>query len=260
MCGGCGTVHLRPFIPVLSASRCAPICSNKCPRVRCIAKKPNVPWLLACCEKRSRPKYTKWVAHEQRGAELGAGAAGDDAVKSAEDIVVEMLLEVGRRAQIDYKDLCERWMTGIESHIEAVLGSALVLQKIEGISFVCGDQLVPAKSIIFGCDSQGVEWAGAFYCQIPIGSYRPDFYLEVFDQQTEERWFRAIIECDGHEFHERTKSQAARDKRRDRWFQTEGITVLRFTGSEIWRDAIACADQVADAFHAAWRRRLRNAA
>ena len=43
------------------------------------------------------------------------------------------------------------------------------------------------------------------------------------------------VECDGHEFHEKTKQQAARDKARDR---------DRFTGSEIWKDPGACADEV----------------
>jgi very-short-patch-repair endonuclease len=41
------------------------------------------------------------------------------------------------------------------------------------------------------------------------------------------------IECDGHDFHERTKQQAARDRKRDRTLQALGYVVLRFTGSEI---------------------------
>lgn len=55
---------------------------------------------------------------------------------------------------------------------------------------------------------------------------------------------RLCIECDGHEFHERTKEQAARDKRRDRELATAGWTVFRFTGSEIWKDPRGCVDQV----------------
>lgn len=53
-----------------------------------------------------------------------------------------------------------------------------------------------------------------------------------------------IIECDGHDYHERTKEQAARDKARDRELQQTGNPVLRFTGSEIYRDSYACAKQV----------------
>ncbi len=41
------------------------------------------------------------------------------------------------------------------------------------------------------------------------------------------------IECDGHEWHERTKEQAARDRHKDRRRLARGIPTLRFTGSEI---------------------------
>lgn len=49
------------------------------------------------------------------------------------------------------------------------------------------------------------------------------------------------IECDGHEFHEKTKEQAARDKQRDRDLQSLGYRALRFTGSEIWNRPSKCA-------------------
>jgi len=57
-----------------------------------------------------------------------------------------------------------------------------------------------------------------------------------------------VVECDGHEFHERTKEQAARDRSRDRSSQTKGHKVMRFTGSEIWADAFACAEEALHLF------------
>jgi very-short-patch-repair endonuclease len=45
-----------------------------------------------------------------------------------------------------------------------------------------------------------------------------------------------FVECDGHDFHERTKEQAERDRSKDRAIQAAGIPILRFTGREIWRD------------------------
>lgn len=45
---------------------------------------------------------------------------------------------------------------------------------------------------------------------------------------------RAVVECDGHEFHEKTKFQAARDKARDRALVRQGFRVFRLSGSEIW--------------------------
>tara|TARA_R110000824_G_scaffold400794_1_gene609362 strand:+ start:716 stop:1204 length:489 start_codon:yes stop_codon:yes gene_type:complete len=62
--------------------------------------------------------------------------------------------------------------------------------------------------------------------QMPLGKYRVDFGL----MSTRGNF---VIECDGHDFHERTKKQAARDRSRDRWMTAAGYTVFRFTGSEI---------------------------
>lgn len=56
-----------------------------------------------------------------------------------------------------------------------------------------------------------------------------------------------IVECDGHEWHERTPEQASRDKARDRYFAERGMSVMRFTGREIWLDALGCAKQILNA-------------
>jgi very-short-patch-repair endonuclease len=72
-------------------------------------------------------------------------------------------------------------------------------------------------------------------------SYRVDFYLEFTRKGVCQK---VIIECDGHEFHEKTKEQAANDKRRDRDLVKNGYTILRFTGSEIYKDASKCVGEV----------------
>ncbi|MGH2964229.1 MAG: DUF559 domain-containing protein [Solirubrobacterales bacterium] len=50
-----------------------------------------------------------------------------------------------------------------------------------------------------------------------------------------------MVECDGHDFHERTPHQARRDRERDRKLQAEGFLVFRYPGTEIWRDAFGAA-------------------
>lgn len=75
------------------------------------------------------------------------------------------------------------------------------------------------------------------WMQAPIGKYRADFL--VICKIDSKRW-RFVVECDGHDFHERTKEQAQRDRERDRTMTALGYVVVRFTGSEIWRDAEAC--------------------
>jgi hypothetical protein len=83
--------------------------------------------------------------------------------------------------------------------------------------------------------------------QAPISSYSADLLLEFRgscgrqDGSEADILVRAVIECDGHDYHERTKEQAAHDRARDREMQRLGYLVLRFTGSEIWRDPIGCA-------------------
>jgi very-short-patch-repair endonuclease len=82
------------------------------------------------------------------------------------------------------------------------------------------------------------------YPQLSIGPYRADFLL-VWQPGVLDAWPHfhrtMVVECDGHEFHEKSKEQATADKARDRYMQARGHLVFRFSGSDIWRDAIACA-------------------
>jgi hypothetical protein len=82
------------------------------------------------------------------------------------------------------------------------------------------------------------EWGVVGY-QIPIEEYVADFVLVY--RHGLSGVGGTVIECDGHDFHERTKEQAAHDKRRDRHMQGLGLKVLRFTGSEVWADPFGCA-------------------
>jgi very-short-patch-repair endonuclease len=72
-------------------------------------------------------------------------------------------------------------------------------------------------------------------CQQKIGPYRVDFAFPDC---------RVVVECDGHDYHEKTKEQARRDKRRDRYLTGEGWRVYRFTGSEIFQNADRCVAEI----------------
>lgn len=83
--------------------------------------------------------------------------------------------------------------------------------------------------------------------QVSVQNYRVDFTITDLGRVAvdgKEPCVKIIVECDGHDFHERTKEQAARDKKRDRDLQSAGWQVLRFTGSEIWRDPSGCVGQL----------------
>lgn len=87
----------------------------------------------------------------------------------------------------------------------------------------------------------GDTWAPIIVApQAQTGGYRVDFL--IWCRNADGQMTRAtVIELDGHDFHDRTKQQARRDRQRDRYFTYRGWRVVRFTGSEIWenQDAVA---------------------
>jgi very-short-patch-repair endonuclease len=90
--------------------------------------------------------------------------------------------------------------------------------------------------------------------QAAVGQYRVDFLITVkFSDQHEPRAV-LVVECDGHDFHEKTKEQAAKDKRRDRVMTSKGLRVMRFTGSEIYKSPHDCALEVMECLFDAWER------
>jgi len=77
--------------------------------------------------------------------------------------------------------------------------------------------------------------------QFNLLSYRADFLIGPLPRAEHGN---LVVECDGHDFHERTKEQAEHDRRRDREMQAAGYKVFRFTGAEIYRDPFRCAGEV----------------
>ena len=96
-------------------------------------------------------------------------------------------------------------------------------------------EMTPIEQIVFFAlsrFSKDKKWE--IFPQYRIGRYRVDFLVKIGDLS------KIIIECDGHNFHEKTKEQAQNDKRRDRELQSLGFKVFRFTGSEIWNSIGDC--------------------
>jgi very-short-patch-repair endonuclease len=76
--------------------------------------------------------------------------------------------------------------------------------------------------------------------QVPIGTYRLDFMVIGSGH-------RIDVECDGKEFHHHdiTMEKWRADRARDAFVESEGVSVIRFRGTDIWVDAIGCAEEVA---------------
>lgn len=173
-------------------------------------------------------------------------------LNGGKDRASELIREAADLERLRFLEGFESCREMCESPIEELLLAALYAEhKIceVGIHFMKSSS--PAAQPYF-------DSAAFVYFQVPIGKYRVDMLIvdaTIPVSLAKPRWM--IVECDGHDFHERTKEQARRDKQRDRYFQSKGMKVLRFTGSEIWADPEQCASEIMDqlACNDAWRNR-----
>lgn len=92
------------------------------------------------------------------------------------------------------------------------------------------------------------KWGVKLLPQKPIetsnGKYIVDFHITTLDSS--DSIINVAIEIDGHEFHEKSKSQVAKDKKRDRALIRSGLTVLRFSGSEVFYEPKSCINEIVD--------------
>ncbi len=78
-------------------------------------------------------------------------------------------------------------------------------------------------------------------------TYRVDFYAYLtrwWHVPKQPTWAPLVVEVDGHDFHDRTKEQAASDRKRDRDLLALGVPVMRYTGSEVYNDPHLCAEYI----------------
>lgn len=159
--------------------------------------------------------------------------------------------------EFDVQEMSARLITTLEPNITAmVMYSTLMLRHMceSPIEVALGAAFLVADRLYYLRPNLGVTLAWAsdeksyradavlLIPQFPWNGYRIDFALRV----PQYRCGYIFIECDGHDFHERTKEQAARDRAKDRLIQQAGYPILRFTGSEIYRNTGNCADQIFD--------------
>lgn len=74
-------------------------------------------------------------------------------------------------------------------------------------------------------------------------TFYPDFNIEVVNLDYREIVANVFIEIDGHQFHEKTKEQVRHDKARERALLSHCDGIVRFSGSEVYRDSDACAEE-----------------
>jgi very-short-patch-repair endonuclease len=112
------------------------------------------------------------------------------------------------------------------------------------------------------------DWGAVFVHQWTVGNWRIDFALIGFSDldfplrdgaEPPSTMLNIVtIEVDGHQYHERTKEQARRDRSRDRKQISFGWAPLRFTGWEVYTDPAACADEALTVFFERQRKVLAD--
>ena len=161
--------------------------------------------------------------------------------KSAYDRILETAFENCRSRLIDLLDP----KASCDSPIETIFYVALQMELGVGVREVRDLEMLEASERPWKMprpDQRGVVlWLER---QATVEKYRVDFLFFVLNK--EGSYSSLVVECDGHDFHERTKQQAARDRARDRRLQQLGHKVFRFTGSELWRDPGSCVTDVLD--------------
>lgn len=81
-------------------------------------------------------------------------------------------------------------------------------------------------------------------------TYYIDFVFEADDYLSHLLWngniknnkFKLAIECDGYEFHQKTKEQVQHDNEREYDLKMAGYEVLRFSGTQIYNNPLKCAE------------------
>ena len=125
-----------------------------------------------------------------------------------------------------------------ESPIEQLLGAALLARVNDGY----GGPLASFDAMRLRSETDGTR----FTAQYRVLGYRTDFAFRTSYDGMEKF---LVVECDGHDFHDRTKELASRDRARDRALLEAGIPVMRFTGADVWADAMGCVETINDQLH-----------
>lgn len=145
-----------------------------------------------------------------------------------------------------------------ESPIERLMAAGFVGLHTSGMAqvrFVLdGRKLEEEIARIHADQKRSPEFCGLWihvFPQYRVGRYRADFLALVTDNISGNIFADPVlgycvfdIECDGKNYHQNKR----KDQIRNSYFRHErGFKVMRFTGSEIWRDPSRCADKVVQA-------------
>jgi len=156
------------------------------------------------------------------------------------------ILNIAQEEISNLHEECEEaW--GITSPIEKIFFAALSQGCAHSYSFGLEALFCPCSGAVM--EKQLRPFDLVIWPQYRVLDWPVDFLIGTMSCDGKRSF--CVVECDGHEFHERTKEQAVRDRKRDRRLQAKGYRVFRFTGSEIYKDPLVPVQEIFD-----WASRL----
>ncbi|HEY4102546.1 MAG TPA: DUF559 domain-containing protein [Polyangiaceae bacterium] len=178
-------------------------------------------------------EFELWADSRMRGAYGTAGEADECRAIEADRRLRAWAREGGERVGAPAQATLPGF--GSESPLEAMLLEAF---------FASGffDRLTVPSDVVVGSGPFGL-----LLQQVTVPGVDTRYRLDFAVMNAAEGLFLAV-EVDGHQWHEATPLQVQRDKSRDRRLTAAGWRVLRFTGSEVYRDAAACVAEVVAVF------------
>ena len=165
--------------------------------------------------------------------------------KSCGERTLEAFLKLPRRAQVLFFENMENYdMDNYDKnpYIRYSFGNAFFTEEckspIEQILLfaLCSMYLEYSFLPIYECQREIVSASGK--------NYFADIAVVYEGKGVED--ILVLVECDGHEFHAKTKAQVRRDNERDYDLKMSGYDVLHYSGSQIYDDPFKCAKEILD--------------
>lgn len=170
------------------------------------------------------------------------------------DRVLEEIFELEKNSGVEREQEIRRFIEGCESPVEKILVADIAT------CFGLRVRTKPTRSLYGPAPNTHPDLDGIFSITVEIqkpihtmnSSYRADIYAYLtrywHRHQRQPEWGKLVIEVDGHDYHDRTKEQASRDRKRDREMKLADYEVLRFTGSDVYRDSQQCTSDIEEFF------------
>lgn len=187
--------------------------------------------------------------------DLGFWDVTTPAKDTVEDTIVKWVADEARLSVLELQAQIADLIYQCESPIEQMLAIALIksgarIRTHSDISEEIAEAFSepPSDPFCYWVDAKVIkrdvfsreEPYFSLFPQFKVGTRRADFLLELISSG-DLAGEKLIVECDGYQHHDSTAEYRIKDKLKERELMMEGYQVLRFTGSEIFKDAAKCA-------------------